>query len=82
MGPLTGLRGFDGSGSRLAGGAPLEQHRPQLRHGPRPLGVPDLEAGVDGGEEVRPVVALGGLRRRRHVVLVDAQRGFLGRFAR
>ena len=42
--------------------------------------MPHLEAGVDGRQEARAVAALAGhLRRRRHVVLVDAQRGFLGR---
>ena len=44
--------------------------------------MPHLEAGVDGGEEARPVAALAGdLRRRRHVILVHAQRGFLGRMS-
>ncbi len=43
--------------------------------------MPDLEAGVDGREKASAIAALRGLRRRWHMVFVEAQRGFLGRLA-
>src|SRR5215210_7032758 len=58
-----------------------EQHRPQLRNRARTLRVPDLEAGVDGRQEASAIAALGGLHRRGHAVLVEAQRRFLWRLA-
>ena len=58
-----------------------QQHAPQLRHRPRTLGVPHLEAGVDGGQELAAVVPSHGLDRRAHAVLVDAQHRLLRRLA-
>ena len=56
----------------------VEQLRSYLGHGLRPLGVPDLEARVDGNEEGLPIsVAPGCLQGRWHVVPVDPQRSFL-----
>ena len=40
--------------------------------------MPHFEAGVDGRQETRPVGAFCRLGSRHHMVLIDAQRGFLG----
>ena len=67
-----------GGGLRATGG---EKAFAPVGNGSRAVPRRKAQRPVDGIEEIGPVAGLRDLRRRRHVVFAEAQRGFLGRMS-